>query len=183
MADQVLAEDAGLAELNLARREHWVAQIERHAAARPDQPALRFRGATTTWRQLADRIGRLAGALARRGVRQGDRVAVMTGNCPEFLESVLAANALGAIAVPLNFRLSGPEAAFVLETREPRSSLSTPSARLQPTRRLRSCPSSLRSSRSGRRGTPSPAVQRTRMLLPKRGPSPRGPMSPRTRPR
>jgi len=44
MADQVLAEDAGLAELNLARREHWVAQIERHAAARPDQPALRFRG-------------------------------------------------------------------------------------------------------------------------------------------
>ena len=42
----------------------------------------------------------------------------MTGNCPEFLESVLAANALGAIAVPLNFRLSGPEAAFVLEDSE-----------------------------------------------------------------
>ncbi len=118
MADQVLAENAGLTELNLARREHWVAQVERHAAARPDQPALRFRGATTTWRQFADRIGRLAGAFARRGVRQGDRVAVMTGNCPEFLESVLAANALGAIAVPLNFRLSGPEAAFVLEDSE-----------------------------------------------------------------
>jgi fatty-acyl-CoA synthase len=115
MAHQELAEDASLAELNLARREHWVAQVERHAAARPDQPAIRFRGVTTTWRQFADRIGRLAGTFARRGVGQGDRVAIMTGNCPEFLESVLAANVLGAIAVPLNFRLSGPEAAFLLE--------------------------------------------------------------------
>jgi fatty-acyl-CoA synthase len=39
----------------------------------------------------------------------------MTGNCPEFLESVVAANRLGAMAVPVNFRLSGPEAAFVLQ--------------------------------------------------------------------
>jgi hypothetical protein len=62
MADQVLAEDAGLAELNLARREHWVAQIERHAAARPDQPALRFRG-----RRRHDASSRTAsgGSLAR----------------------------------------------------------------------------------------------------------------------
>ncbi|HXT93628.1 MAG TPA: long-chain-fatty-acid--CoA ligase [Trebonia sp.] len=115
MADQALAEDADLAELRLARREHWVAQLERHAAARHGQPAFRFRGTTRTWRQFADRVGRLAGAFASRGVRHGDRVAVMTGNCPEFLEAVLAANVLGAIAVPLNFRLSGPEAAFVLD--------------------------------------------------------------------
>ena len=115
MAEQVTAEDAGLAELNFSRREHWVAQLERHAAARPASPAIRFGGVTTTWRQFGDRVGRLAGAFARRGVGPGDRVAVMTGNCPEFMETVLAANMLGAIAVPLNFRLSGPEAAFVLE--------------------------------------------------------------------
>ena len=115
MTDKALAEDAELAELNYARREHWVAQVDRHAAARGDQAALRFQGATITWRQFADRIRRLADAFARRGVRPGDRVAVMTGNCPEFLETVIAANRLGAIAVPLNFRLSGPEAAYVLE--------------------------------------------------------------------
>ena len=44
MADQEQAEDAELAGLNLARREHWVAQLERHAAARPGQPAIRFPG-------------------------------------------------------------------------------------------------------------------------------------------
>jgi len=115
MADKALAEDAELAELNYARREHWVAQVDRHAAGRGDQAALRFQGATITWRQFADRIRRLADAFARRGVRAGERVAVMTGNCPEFLETVIAANRLGAIAVPLNFRLSGPEAAYVLE--------------------------------------------------------------------
>src|SRR5579862_8964481 len=85
MADQVTAEEADLVELNLARREHWVAQLERHAAGRPDQPAIRFLGETTTWRQFADRVGRLAGAFARRGVGPGDRVAVMTGNRPEFV--------------------------------------------------------------------------------------------------
>jgi fatty-acyl-CoA synthase len=64
MADQVTAEETGLIELNLARREHWVAQLERLAAARPERPAIRFLGATTTWRQLADRVGRLAGATS-----------------------------------------------------------------------------------------------------------------------
>jgi fatty-acyl-CoA synthase len=105
---------AELAELDLARREHWVAQLDRHAAARAGQPAIRYQGTTLTWRDFADRVRRLADALARRGVGRGDRVAVMSGNRPEFLESVLAANRLGAIAVPLNFRLSGLEVAFIL---------------------------------------------------------------------
>jgi len=114
MADKPLAADAELAELDYARREHWMAQVDRHAASRGDQPVIRFQGASISWREFADRIRRLAAAFASRGVGQGDRVAVMTGNRPEFLETVIAANRLGAIAVPLNFRLSGPEAAYVL---------------------------------------------------------------------
>jgi fatty-acyl-CoA synthase len=39
----------------------------------------------------------------------------MTGNCSEFLESVVAASRFGTMAVPANFRLSGPEAAFILQ--------------------------------------------------------------------
>jgi fatty-acyl-CoA synthase len=105
---------AELAELDLARREHWVAQLDRHAAARGGQPAIRYQGTTLTWHDFGDRVRRLADALARRAVGRGDRVAVMSGNRPEFLESVLAASRLGAIAVPLNFRLSGPEVAFIL---------------------------------------------------------------------
>jgi fatty-acyl-CoA synthase len=97
------------------RRNHWVTHLERHASQTPDRPALRFRGATTTWRELRDRVAVLAGALARRGVGAGDRVAVLMSNRLEFLEAVLAANRLGAIAVPVNFRLTADEVAYVLQ--------------------------------------------------------------------
>ncbi|PKK14938.1 MAG: long-chain fatty acid--CoA ligase [Thermomonospora sp. CIF 1] len=100
------------------RRQHWNTHLERHAFAVPDQAALRFEGRTTTWRQLRDRVHRLANALARRGVGFGDRVALLTGNRPEFIEAMLAATRLGAIAVPVNFRLTAPEIAYVLENSE-----------------------------------------------------------------
>ena len=97
------------------RRDHWVMHLERHAYAIPDRPALRFAGVTTTWRQLHDRVAALSGALARRGVGPGDRVALLMTNRPEFLETVLAANRLGALAVPVNFRLTVEEVAYVLQ--------------------------------------------------------------------
>ena len=89
--------------------------IARHAAVLGDRPAIRFDGSTTTWPQLYDRIHALAQGFAVRGVGFGDRVALITGNRPEFIETVLAANLLGAIAVPINFRLTGPEVAYILE--------------------------------------------------------------------
>ena len=57
----------------------------------------------------------LADALSRRGVRFGDRVMILMLNRTEFVESFLAANLLGAIAVPVNFRLTPPEFAFLVE--------------------------------------------------------------------
>jgi fatty-acyl-CoA synthase len=76
-------------------------------------------GATTTWRQLHDRVCGLAGAMARRGIGFGDRVIVLMTNRPEFMETVLAANRLGAIAVPVNFRFSGPEVSYIVENSAP----------------------------------------------------------------
>lgn len=96
-------------------RNHWMAHTATHAAMRPDQPALRFRGETTTWSELDLRIRRLAGALADRGVGEGDRVALLTLNHPWFVEAVFAANSLGAMAVPLNFRLAPPELDYILD--------------------------------------------------------------------
>jgi fatty-acyl-CoA synthase len=83
--------------------------------ATPEHAALRFMGATTTWRQLHDRVCCLADAMARRGIGFGDRVIVLMTNRPEFMETVLAANRLGAIAVPVNFRFSVPEVSYILE--------------------------------------------------------------------
>ena len=92
-------------------------------AARADAAAataLRFLDTTLTWADLQRRVAALAGALSRRGVGFGDRVMVLMLNRTEFVESVLAVNMLGAIAVPLNFRLTPTEIAFLVEDCEAR---------------------------------------------------------------
>ncbi|WP_110182261.1 long-chain-fatty-acid--CoA ligase [Nocardioides solisilvae] len=96
-------------------RLSWVDQVSKHARSKPEHAALRFRGETTTWAQLDDRTRRLSSALRARGVGEGDRVLVLLTNRPEFVESLVAINRLGAIAVPVNFRLVADEVAFLAE--------------------------------------------------------------------
>ncbi len=98
----------------LARRQNWTNQLARHALMQPDATALRFLGHTTTWGELDQRVTALAGALSRRGVAFGDRVLILMLNRIEFIESFLAANLLGAIAVPVNFRMTPTEIAFLV---------------------------------------------------------------------
>jgi fatty-acyl-CoA synthase len=104
----------------LARRQNWVNQLERHALMQPNGTALRFLGNTVTWTALQRRVVALADALSRRGVGFGDRVMILMLNRTEFVESVLAVNSLGAIAVPLNFRLTSAEIVFLVEDCEAR---------------------------------------------------------------
>jgi fatty-acyl-CoA synthase len=99
----------------LARRQNWTNQLARHALMQPDSTALRFLGRTTTWADLDRRVTALAGALRRRGVDAGDRVMILMLNRTEFVETMLAANLLGAIAVPVNFRLTPPEIGFLVQ--------------------------------------------------------------------
>ena len=98
----------------LARRQNWTNQLARHSLMQPEATALRFLGRTTTWRELDNRVATLAGALSRRGVAFGDRVLILMLNRAEFIESFLAINKLGAIAVPVNFRMTPPEIAFLV---------------------------------------------------------------------
>ncbi|MDZ7882558.1 MAG: long-chain-fatty-acid--CoA ligase [Mycobacterium sp.] len=88
--------------------------LARHAQVRPHACALVDPRRRTTFGELNERVTRLASALAARGVRSGDRVAVLGLNSIELVESWLAAQRLGAVAVPVNFRLSGEEIAYVL---------------------------------------------------------------------
>jgi fatty-acyl-CoA synthase len=111
---------AAIEQPYLARRQNWVNQLERHTLMQPGATALRFTGHTITWAELRQRVAALAGALSRRGVGFGDRVMILMLNRPEFVESVLAANMLGAIAVPVNFRLTPAELAFLVEDCEAR---------------------------------------------------------------
>jgi fatty-acyl-CoA synthase len=105
---------APTAQPYLARRQNWTNQLARHAHMQPDATALRHLGRTTTWAELDRRVSALAGALSRRGVGFGDRVLILMLNRTEFIESFLAVNKLGAIAVPVNFRMTPPEIAFLV---------------------------------------------------------------------
>src|SRR4029079_8943959 len=114
MEHQPLTDTSPTEQPYLARRQNWTNQLARHALMQPDPTALRFLGHTTTWRELDRRVTVLAGALRRRGVGFGDRVLILMLNRTEFIESFLAANKLGAIAVPVNFRMTPPEIAFLV---------------------------------------------------------------------
>ncbi|HWE87993.1 MAG TPA: long-chain-fatty-acid--CoA ligase [Pseudonocardiaceae bacterium] len=92
----------------------WVDQVARHAHRIPDRVALRFESRSTTWTELDHRVRTLAAGLRDRGVAAGDRVAVLMTNRPEFIETVLAVNTLGGIAVPVNFRLSAAEIRYII---------------------------------------------------------------------
>ncbi|OBF95962.1 long-chain fatty acid--CoA ligase [Mycobacterium sp. 852002-51152_SCH6134967] len=98
----------------LARRQNWTNQLARHALMQPDATALRHLGKTTTWRELDERVNGLAGALSRRGVSFGDRVLILMLNRTEYVEAFLAVNKLDAVAVPVNFRMTPPEIAYLV---------------------------------------------------------------------
>ena len=79
-----------------------------------DTVAIRYAGGDLTYAQLNDRAARLAAVLTDRGVAGGDPVAYLGLNSPAFLVTMFAAFRLGAIFVPVNFRLAGPELQAVL---------------------------------------------------------------------
>lgn len=72
------------------------------AVEAPDRPATWFLGAGLTFRELKDHADRLGTALARLGIRQGDRVGIMLPNCPQYAVAVFATLRLGAIVVNIN---------------------------------------------------------------------------------
>jgi fatty-acyl-CoA synthase len=89
--------------------------IFRHAGFTPDKPALRFEGGTLTYAAMAARIEAAARALkSELRVGRGDRVAVLAANHPDYLVLLYACARLGAMLVPLNWRLAVPEQLFTL---------------------------------------------------------------------
>jgi fatty-acyl-CoA synthase len=110
--------DADAAALARSRRLVLPELLTRSARRRPGTAALIFDGRALSFAQLQDRVARLAAALAQRGVRHGDRVAILMVNRPEFVETFLACQTAGACAVPVNFRLSPDETAHVLADAE-----------------------------------------------------------------
>ena len=88
--------------------------LDRNADRTPHEDAVIFRGTRLTHLQLLDRVNALAAAFRAAGVGKGDIVALLIGNRPEFLESALAVNRIGAAFLPLNVRLAEPELEYII---------------------------------------------------------------------
>jgi fatty-acyl-CoA synthase len=100
-------------ELTLGR---WVRD---RALVTPERIAIEHRGEQTTYAELDARSERLAEALLRLGLRQGDRVASLTGNRPEHVELFFACAKAALVLAPLSWRLAPAELAYQLTHAEP----------------------------------------------------------------
>ena len=100
----------------------WLGVLEHHARAHARQAASPSSGTTSSpirgWRDWA---AALAAGLHARGVGAGDVVGLLSYNSIEFLATIFAANHLGAIAMPINWRLAAAELRFILEHSEARA--------------------------------------------------------------
>ncbi len=80
-----------------------------------DHPALSYHGKKVTYSELNQHINAYAGLFQQLGVKPGERVAICSSNCPEFIYSYLGAIQAGAIVVPLNLMLTQEEIAFIVK--------------------------------------------------------------------
>lgn len=98
----------GFATLSVA------SMLSETAARAPDRAALHFSGATISYGRLWAETCAYAGALRRRGIGRGDRVAVLVPNVPDFVRVYYAVLALGAVVVPVHLLFKAREIEHVL---------------------------------------------------------------------
>jgi acyl-CoA synthetase (AMP-forming)/AMP-acid ligase II len=95
--------------------------VATHARLTPDKLALRDSRRSLSYAQWHARSRRLANALLGLGLAQGDRVALLAYNCAEWMEIYAALAAAGLVAVPINFRLTPPEIAYIVQHSDARA--------------------------------------------------------------
>ena len=88
--------------------------VRRQAAARPGDPSYSCAETDLTWRQTDERTSRLAAALYARGLRHGDRVAILARACHRYWEVHFGCAKAGLVVVPVNHRLQAAEVKHIL---------------------------------------------------------------------
>jgi len=95
----------------------WIYKRSRFS---PNRTAISFYRRILTYGDLNRRVNLLCHAMMETGVQTGDRVGVLSRNCPEFIEVYFACSKTGCIFVPLNFRLAPLELAYQITDSRPR---------------------------------------------------------------
>jgi len=99
---------------------NWVRVLQHHAERTPDQVLAAFGGRRATYADMVRSARRAAAGLQARDIGPGDVVALLSYNNIETLTVQFAANYLGAIVMPLNWRLAAAELEFILGHAEAR---------------------------------------------------------------
>src|SRR5437762_6110635 len=86
-----------------------------HARQTPQRCALKFRGEEISYAAFNTRVQIVGGWLAARGITPDDVVAVLMKNSAAFLDIAFAISHIGAVFLPINFRLSADEVAYIVE--------------------------------------------------------------------
>lgn len=94
------------------------ASIAYHARQAPERPAILYEGKTISYGEFERRILRLAAFLHAHSIGADDVVALFMKNSPAFLEIAYAASYLGAVFLPINYRLAASEAEYILKDAE-----------------------------------------------------------------
>lgn len=95
--------------------------VSAHARLFPRKIGTRDSRRSLTFAQWEERASRLANGLLGLGLKMGDRVGLLAYNCVEWMEIYVAIARAGLVAVPINFRLMGPEIAYIVEHSEARA--------------------------------------------------------------
>jgi len=90
----------------------------KHAKLDPDFECLVFEDTRLTWRELNERIDRLANGLVAMGIKPGEHLAILAQNSHRFMEFYYACSRSGIVAVPLNWRLAEDELSYILDHSE-----------------------------------------------------------------
>jgi acyl-CoA synthetase (AMP-forming)/AMP-acid ligase II len=89
--------------------------VRERAKSRGDAIAFEFEGRTTTFAEFDRNTNRVANALKAEGIKPGDRIAYIGKNSDVFFELLMGAMKAGVVTAPVNWRLAGPEVAFIVE--------------------------------------------------------------------
>ncbi len=98
----------------LGRRLLLGEMMARNSRKFPDKEALIYGQTRLTYKQLNARINKLAHALLDLGIQRGDKVAILSFNCNQFMETYFALAKMGGVAVPINFRLHPEEMTYII---------------------------------------------------------------------
>jgi len=81
----------------------------------PEKPCIVFAGETASYADVDKEVAIIAAGLSKLGLVEGDRIAMLGENSPEYVQTLFAASKLGCVVIPLNYRLAPAELLYIIE--------------------------------------------------------------------